>query len=464
MQIMLKKFILIAVALAIIGVSAALLAIPRSITVSINGQSQFLRTRALTVEGMLHQMGIVVSSEDQLEPPLSTWLKPGLTIRLDQAQTVTVVVSPSGKRYRLESAQRRPADLLAEAALTLAEHDQLTLNGLSIHPNDELPFKGQLLLELHQAVPVNIQDNGLRQTVYSSAATLGQALWNAGIILSAADRSSLPLDTPLSAPMNVEITRAAPVTIQFSEKVITVPSVAESVAGVLSEAGISLHGLDYSLPADEEPLPGDRVIRVVRVLEEVILSQTPIPFKNVYQPDENTELDRRSVVKPGEFGVQVAREKIRYEDGSEVSRSKEDQWVAKAPQDQVIGYGTQPVIKSIDTPYGTLEYWRAVDVYATSYSPCRLGIPNYCNSTTASGLPLRQGIVAVTRAWYSWMAGQRVYIPGYGIAVIADTGGGIPGRYWVDLGYSDDDFVSWHSTVTMYFLTPLPATIPWILP
>jgi 3D (Asp-Asp-Asp) domain-containing protein len=79
-------------------------------------------------------------------------------------------------------------------------------------------------------------------------------------------------------------------------------------------------------------------------------------------------------------------------------------------------------------------------------------------------LTVRQGIVAVTRAWYSWMVGQRVYIPGYGIAVIADVGGGIPGRYWVDLGYNDDDFVSWHQNVTMYFLTPVPANIPWILP
>jgi hypothetical protein len=49
--------------------------------------------------------------------------------------------------------------------------------------------------------------------------------------------------------------------------------------------------------------------------------------------------------------------------------------------------------------------------------------------------------------------------------VVADTGGGYPdGRYWIDLGYSDADYVPWAKYVTVYFLTPVPASIPWILP
>jgi 3D (Asp-Asp-Asp) domain-containing protein len=72
--------------------------------------------------------------------------------------------------------------------------------------------------------------------------------------------------------------------------------------------------------------------------------------------------------------------------------------------------------------------------------------------------------VGVSTAWFRLMAGQQVYIPGYGRATIADTGGGIPGEYWIDLGFSDDDYESWHSNVTMYFLTPVPASIPYILP
>ncbi|MBI9043866.1 MAG: hypothetical protein JEZ06_05230, partial [Anaerolineaceae bacterium] len=81
-----------------------------------------------------------------------------------------------------------------------------------------------------------------------------------------------------------------------------------------------------------------------------------------------------------------------------------------------------------------------------------------------SGEPVQQGVIAVRLHWYLQMAGQQVYIPGYGFARILDVGGGIPGEYWIDLGYSDEDYVSWHQYVTLYFLTPIPETIPWILP
>lgn len=459
-----RKFALIAAGALLLVILAIILTVPRTVTLTVNGQSQSLRTRVLSVNGALRQAGLPVSAEDRLDPAPSALLKPGATIRLEQAQAVTILLHPSAERIELRSAQRRAADLLAEAGLTLGAHDRLSHNGLPLNVQAELPYAGQVLLELRQAVAVTVREDGGSRALQSSAATLGQALWEAGIRLQAADRISLPLDTPLDRPLEVEIERAQPVTVQLGEQEINIPSAAENVAEALQEAGVSLQGLDYSLPAEDEPLPADRAIRVVRVREEVTLQQTPLPYKNTYQPDANTELDKRSIVTPGEFGVQVARQRVRYEDGVEVTRAEEDQWIAKEPRDQVIGYGTQPVVKTIETPYGTLEYYRAVDVYATSYSPCRLGIPNYCNTITASGQPLRQGIVAVTRAWYSWLAGQRVYIPGYGVAVIADTGGGIPGRYWVDLGYSDADFVSWHSTVTMYFLTPIPASIPWILP
>lgn len=77
---------------------------------------------------------------------------------------------------------------------------------------------------------------------------------------------------------------------------------------------------------------------------------------------------------------------------------------------------------------------------------------------------VQRGVIGVTRQWYNLLAGQRVYIPGYGIAVIADVGGGIPGTKWIDLGFSDSDYESWHQNVTLYFLTPVPSNVQWNLP
>jgi 3D (Asp-Asp-Asp) domain-containing protein len=56
-----------------------------------------------------------------------------------------------------------------------------------------------------------------------------------------------------------------------------------------------------------------------------------------------------------------------------------------------------------------------------------------------------------------------MYVPGYGYAEAADTGGGVKGR-WIDLGYEDDNWVSWSGNVTVYFLTPVPSSIVYVFP
>jgi 3D (Asp-Asp-Asp) domain-containing protein len=73
-------------------------------------------------------------------------------------------------------------------------------------------------------------------------------------------------------------------------------------------------------------------------------------------------------------------------------------------------------------------------------------------------------VIAVASRWYSYLAGTGVYVPGYGFATVEDIGGGFPDRYWIDLGYSDDDFITWGDWVTLYFLTPVPVNIQYVLP
>jgi 3D (Asp-Asp-Asp) domain-containing protein len=108
----------------------------------------------------------------------------------------------------------------------------------------------------------------------------------------------------------------------------------------------------------------------------------------------------------------------------------------------------------------TLEYWRKLSVYATSYHPSEFSY----GALTRSGLPLTKGIVAVAASWYNALEMQPVYVPGYGHGIIADSGYGIPGKYWIDLGYDDENWISWHDWTVIYFLTPVPAYVQAILP
>lgn len=456
---------IISIGLIIAGAVLAYLGLEREIILIVDGQPQTVRTRALTLGGLIRQAGYSPGPNDRLTPTAATWMLLHTTARFDRAQRVELQNTTDATIQTLDLVERIPANLLAAAGILLFPGDRLMVNGTELDPYAELPVGGPTTaLQFQPAVAVTVVKGDAEQTVYSSADTLYEALWQGGINLSLADRLTPPGTTRLTGPLTVEIEQALPVTLQLADTEIQTATTAATVGELLTQAGIPLQGLDYSLPGEDQPLPDDRVVRVVRVREEISLEQKTIPFTSSYQQDNETELDTSRVITPGEYGIEVSRVRIRLEDGVETGRTAEAAWVAKEPQNQTVGYGTQAVVKTIDTPFGALEYWRAVTAFATSYSPCRLGIPNYCNTQTSSGAQLRQGIVAVTRAWYSWMRGQQVYIPGYGVAVIGDVGGGIPGRYWIDLGYTDADFKSWASNVTVYFLTPVPASIPWILP
>ena len=455
---------LISIGLIIAGAVLTYLGLEREVVLFVDGQPHSIRTRALTLGSIVRQAGFTPGPNDRLTPAASSWMLSTTRARLDRAVHVQLANSQDDSIQSLELVERIPANLLAAAGILLFPGDRLTLNGATLDPYTALPTGSPVVLEFQAATPITVVDGESQQTVYASGDTVYEALWQGGINLSLADRLSLAGSTPINGPLTVELDRAQPVTIQLAGAAVQTATTAETVGALLTQAGIPLQGLDYAVPAEDQPLPDDRVVRVIRVSEEIALEQKAIPFTSSYQQDNETELDTSRVITAGEYGIEVSRVRIRLEDGAETGRTAEAAWVAKEPQNQLLGYGTQPVVKTIDTPYGTLEYWRAVTAFATSYSPCRLGIPNYCNTQTSSGAQLRQGIVAVTRAWYSWMRGQQVYIPGYGVAVVGDVGGGIPGRYWIDLGYTDADYKSWASNVTVYFLTPVPGSIPWILP
>ena len=72
------------------------------------------------------------------------------------------------------------------------------------------------------------------------------------------------------------------------------------------------------------------------------------------------------------------------------------------------------------------------------------------------------------RSMYSYLQGARIFIPGYGYAVVGDIGGGSivedsigVSRYrWIDLGFDDNNIVDMSGWLTVYFLTPVPAFIP----
>ena len=136
-----------------------------------------------------------------------------------------------------------------------------------------------------------------------------------------------------------------------------------------------------------------------------------------------------STVKEGESGIQQKRTVIRYENGQEVARNTDPNFVVlKSPVNKEYRYGTNIVIRTLDTPDGPIEYWRKVRTYATSYSAATSGTPKTAKwyGVTATGLPMRKGIVAVDPSVIS--LGTKLYVPVMASGLAADTGGGVRGK------------------------------------
>lgn len=300
-------------------------------------------------------------------------------------------------------------------------------------------------------------------TFTSSAPTVGEALGEIGLTLGERDLTWPPPEALLQADTTVEYRPARQITVRVDGQEITVRANGQTVGQALASAGIPLLGLDTSLPAESDPVPADGVVQIVRVRESLSLLQKTIPFQTQYTDAPEVPLGVEEILSPGRPGVLVTRTRIRYEDGVETARFEEAETVVQPPQDRLSGLGTKITLQAVPGQEN-LQYWRAFSMYATSYSPCRSGVPDRCFSGTALGLPVKRGVVAMPRLWYNQLAGSQVYIPGYGTAVVADVGGGFPdGRAWIDLGFSDEDFETWSGWITVYFLAPAPPAVPYFL-
>lgn len=416
----------------------------------------------IRVSDALKASGLQVRQGDMIQPLPNELAEDNQIITLIPASWL--VFATAEQTHMLWRPPSTPRQEMDQLSIQLGSADEIWSSGLPIDPDQPLPYQPYRAYQVNRGSQIFLEIDGDQTIITSTAPTLGSALWEAGIQLMEADQLDPSPETWLNGQeINAELHRAKPIIIHFMGREIKELVVATSVAEALSAAGFTLQGLDTSLPPEDAPLPEDGHIRIDHFEEETIIEQEFIPFGIEYQPLNSLDLDSQQVVQAGEFGLVAQRVRVVTKNGEEISREVEEEWVAKEPKPRIIGYGTRINLRSVDTPEGPVQYYRAVEAYATSYSPCRIGVAGQCSDRTASGATLQKGVIGVIRSWYNAMKGTRVYIPGYGIATIEDIGAGVPGQHWVDLGYSDADWVGWSRVVTVYFLAPPPANILYIL-
>lgn len=353
-----------------------------------------------------------------------------------------------------------PAAAIIESGIDKTTIDRIEFRGSIIPEDFPLPYRETYIFNIMRKKNLKIiTPDGITE-IQSGAETVGQVLSQLGLTIYQADQIFPSIETPIVEGMTIQYIPAKDYSVLVNGKTVKIKSTRVTVGEVLATAGLSLTGIDRSIPADHEIAPENGQIRIIRVKETVVQKTKYLPYSKKIEYSKDVAAGTQQVKQAGESGLAVTIIRTIYEDGAAVSTVTESETTIKQPINSIIVMSAEAAIAAIDTPAGNLDYWKVVQMYTTSYSPCRSGTTK-CLYGTASGIPVKRGVVAMVPSLFNALSGTKVYIPGYGIAVIGDVGGGFPDhRLWIDLGFSDDDYESWSGFHTVYFLGPAPSVIP----
>ncbi len=431
---------------------------PISVMLDIGGVTYPVMTSAQDVAELLEEQEIVVEADDMVLPQdYATRLEEGMIVQINRARTVSLTYN--GRTSILRTVFDNPQDIIRSVGIEVTDADKIVVDGTSADLIDLLVWPNPASkIIIRSAVPVTVIEDELTINHITLSRTVGEVLFEIGIDLFLTDTVMPNVSASVIPGMKIVISRSKELTIIVDGEVRDLRTGGHTVFDALVDADIPLIGLDYTIPSETTEIISGMSVRVIRVREELLEETETIPFETVYRANAEIDLDSQRIFQVGQDGEFKRTFRVRYENDIEISRSLEAEVQVRQAQDQLIDYGTNIVIRTLDTPEGPVEYWRKLRVYTTSYHPAALDGDNI----TATGEILRKGVIGVNPniiPYYSQM-----YVIGYGVGFAADTGAPRNNPYWIDLGYEDHDWEHWAGWEDVYLLTPVPEDINYFLP
>ena len=434
---------------------------PRKVRVQADGHEIVIETRASSDSALLSVAGVSLRPGDRVTSLEGDGAD---VLRIDRARDVTILVDD--ETYVVRTHARTIDQLLSEADIAINARDSVLQNNILVSmtaPVDpphlfatralsrDEALTDAIEIEVRRAVPFVIAEDGREVESTSSRPTVAQVLREAGIVIGPGDSITPEPQSAIDAGTRIDVRHARPVTVALPDGHQVLYTLANTVGDALAAAGISLPAGGFVDPPEETLVTAGMSVRVVQLSASSDYEREFIESHTVFKADASLAPGQIRTVQ-GHDGARIRRYSVSYVDGVEAGRELTEERFSPEVVDTVIYYPTRTG-QNESQPADSGSVRKNLRVYATWYNPASSGRaasdPAY--GRTANGSVVTYGIVAVDPAVIP--LGTKLFIPGYGYAVAADTGGAVQG-YIIDLGYPDGVSVDWQSKwVDIYVLS-----------
>ena len=251
------------------------------------------------------------------------------------AAGTTVALAVDGEPRTVDFRGQTVSDALEAAGLSVGEHDVVV-------PALDSEVEDGDRVALRRGRQIQLVVDGVAKTVWVTATSVDEALAQIGLndgamALSASRSRRIPLE---GLALDVRLPKTVTLTVDGATGPRT--TTAATVADLLAEAGVVVGASDrVSVPQETPPTEG-LVVVVTRVAVAEAVEEVAIPFGVERRNDGNLLVGQTKVLTPGKKGLVRKTYSVETVDGRVADRKLVSEQQLSAPVTQVVAVGTKP--------------------------------------------------------------------------------------------------------------------------